>query len=154
MNWAIGEPERKEPYFVDVSDSRVNRSTKVIVKSDKFPKAEGFEFSKIDNNKYQSTFVKNNLGFDSILDHVFGVNYDYEYQKLGMNSGLTNSIIATRGKIFKVDEVDEIINHVKTVSKRTVTKRTTLALPFLAFALLLFICEAIFRRLYESWIMR
>ncbi|MBT7902934.1 VWA domain-containing protein [Candidatus Woesearchaeota archaeon] len=154
MNWLIGEPERKEPYFVEIVDSRVNKKSTVIVKSEKFPKAEGLTFNKIDENKYKAEFVRTKTGFDTLLSKDFGVNYDPEFENIGVSPNLNTVVHATGGKVFKPDQVDKIIKHVKSVSKRSITERTLLTLPFLVLALLLFLLEVVLRRIYETWILR
>ena len=50
-NWVIGDPQRKEPYYVVISDSRINNPVNVIVKSQKYPSAEGLSFSRVGDNQ-------------------------------------------------------------------------------------------------------
>lgn len=150
-NWAIGDPERKNDFFVDIKDARVNKSAEIIVRTKKFPKVKGLEFSKIDKDTYRSYYINPNTGFKSVLGAVYGVNYDREYQQLGFSQELETLISATEGMLFGPEEIDAIVEHVKTVSRRVIRERTEFRTHFIIMALLLLITEIVARRVRDTW---
>jgi hypothetical protein len=154
VNWAIADPERKNEFFVDVPDARVNKTSEIIVRSAKFPRVKGLEFSKIDKDIYRALYINDNVGFKSVLGAVYGVNYDMEFQSLGFNGELESMVIATNGKMFSSTQVDEIVEHVKSVSKRTVSQKKDFRVLFISLALILLLLEILVRRIRETWFLR
>ena len=150
-NWAIGDPERKNDFFVDIRDARVNKSSEIIVRTKRFPKVKGLEFSKTDKNTYRSYYVNENTGFKSVLGAIYGVNYDREYQSLGFSNDLSTLVSATKGKVFGPEEADAIVEHVKTISRRVIRERTEFRMHFLIMALILLTAEIVYRRVKETW---
>jgi hypothetical protein len=151
INYAIGDPERKNDFFVDVKDARVNKTAEVVVRSGRFPKVQGMEFSKTDKNTYRAYYINPTTGFKSVLGAVYGVNYDYEYQYLGFSNDLAATISATNGRVFNPSDADEIVKHVKSVSRRTITEKKSFRMLFLIAALVLFTLEIVIRRIRETW---
>jgi hypothetical protein len=151
VNWVIADPERKNDFFVDVPDARVGKPSDIIVKSKKFPKVKGLEFSKIDKNTYKALYINNDTGFRSVLGAIYGVNYDREYQNLGYNPELGTLVSSTNGKIFESTQVDEIVEHVKSVSRRTITEQHSFRNIFIIAALVLITLEIVMRRIRETW---
>ncbi|NQV08548.1 VWA domain-containing protein [Candidatus Woesearchaeota archaeon] len=150
MNWAIGDPERKEDYIVNVDDTRVNKTTEIIVKSKKFPKAEGITFYKEEENIYTSKIDAGNIGFNEVLGIVYATNYDNEYQNLGVSGEIISITESSNGKIFKIHEIDEIVNHVIKSSERFDVVKRKMMWPFLAAGLIIFLVEVSIRRLIEQ----
>ncbi|NQU78599.1 VWA domain-containing protein [Candidatus Woesearchaeota archaeon] len=151
INWAIADPERKNDFFVDIDDARVNKSADIIARTSKFPKVTGLEFTKIDKNTYKSQYTNPTTGFKSVLGAVYGVNYDREYQKLGLSPEIISLVSNTNGKIFQPTEIDEIVEHVKSVSSRVVIEKTSFRNFFLIIALVLLVAEIVTRRVRETW---
>ncbi len=154
VNWAIGDPERKKNYFVDISDGRVNEPLKINVKADKIPSAEGLNFVKKDENQYEASLTPKEVGFGSVLNSQYAVNYPVEYQETGFNPELEGIVQSTGGNLFKPSETQRIVEFVKSVSKKTVTEKTVLVWPFLLGALLLFLIEVLLRRISENKMMK
>jgi uncharacterized membrane protein len=151
INWVIADPERKNDFFVDVRDARVDKTAEIIVKSSRFPKVKGMEFSKIAKKKYRAYYVNPTTGFKSVLGAVYGVNYDWEYQYLGFSSDLESVISATNGKLFEHTQVDDIVQHVKSISRRVITEKKEFRNVFLVLALILLVAEIVARRVRETW---
>lgn len=151
VNWAIADPERKNDFFVDVPDARVNKSSDIIVRTKKFPKVKGLEFSKIEKDTYKANYVNDAVGFKAVLGATYGVNYDLEYQNLGFSPDLATLVSSTNGKLFSPQQVDEIVNHVKSVSQRTISEKTYFKGIFIILALVLFTFEIVVRRIRETW---
>ncbi|MBU0461065.1 MAG: hypothetical protein KJ574_00605, partial [Nanoarchaeota archaeon] len=150
-NWIIADPERKNDYYIDIPDSRINRLTVATVKSDKFPTSDVLEFIKSGDKLYTSKFTPTETGFNELLGAMYAVNYEPEYQSIGFNPALGDIVENSRGKLFKPDEVDKIIEHVKSVSKRRITEKQIIVQPLLWAALLLFLVEVCIRRVKATW---
>jgi len=148
-NWCIGDPQRKEPYYVIISDSRINSLVNVIVKSDKYPSAEGLSFTRSGENQYKADFLPTQKGFSQILGKGFAVNYEAEYQYLGMNQRLEQVVTMSGGKFFNPTDSKEIASFVKSVSKRSLTEKTTIVWPFLLAAAIIFLIEICIRKIRE-----
>lgn len=147
MNWVIGDPSRKDDYYVDVDDTRINEPTKLIVKSNVPPKAEGTTFFKIGDDLYRTSIVPTESGFHKVADAVFGVNYKEEYENLGFSDTLETIIKATGGKLYKMEEMDKLANDIKARSVRSETKKINLRWPFVIFAIVIFLTEVAVRKL-------
>ena len=149
-NWAIGDPQRKEPYYVVIEDSRINEPVEVVVKSDKYPSAEGLSFTRTGENQYKTEINPSQEGFNQVLGKSFAVNYETEYQAVGMNTRLEEVVAMSGGKIFKPSEAKDIVSFVRTVSKKTKVERTTIVWPFLLAAAIIFLIEVGIRKLREK----
>jgi len=149
-NWVIGDPQRKEPYYVVIPDSRINTPIDVIVKSDKYPSAEGLGFTRVGENQYKSTIIAEELGFSQVLGKSYAVNYETEYQSLGMNPRLEEVVSMSGGKIFKSSETKDIVDFVKSASKKSKIERTTIIWPFILLAVIIFLIEIGIRKVREK----
>lgn len=150
INWCIGDPQRKEPYYVVIPDSRIGTPIEIIVKSDKYPSAEGLSFTRTGENQYTTQFLSAQKGFNQVLDKSFAVNYETEYQNLGMNPRLEEVVSMSGGKVFKPSNAKDIVAFVKSVSKKSKTERTTIIWPFLLLAAIIFLIEISIRKTREK----
>ena len=121
----------------------------VIVKSTKYPQAEGLTLTKIGENQYKGTIIPTEEGFSRIMDKEYAVNYEQEYQDLGMNTDLEAIVATSGGKTFDPTQKDEIIEFVKSTSRRTRSERTTIVWPFILAAAVLFLVEILARKVRE-----
>ncbi|MBI5398350.1 VWA domain-containing protein, partial [Candidatus Woesearchaeota archaeon] len=151
VNWAIGDPERKNPFFVRVDDARVNESSRVFVKAGAFPIVSGLVFSKIDKDTYAANLKNDRVGIFGVLHASYGVNYHQEYETLGFNAQFKSTVRSTGGKVFKPSEVEDIIEHIKNVSKRSVIEQVSFRFEFLLAALAILLVEMIVRRIRDNW---
>jgi len=149
-NWCIGDPQRKEPYYVVIEDSRINKAVEVVVKSEKYPSAEGLSFTRTGENQYKTEITPSQEGFNQLLSKSFAVNYETEYQAVGMSPLLEEVVAMSGGKIFKPSEAKDIVSFVRTVSKKTKIERTTIIWPFLLAAAIIFLIEIGIRKLREK----
>jgi len=147
VNWAVGDPERKNDDFVLISDGRINEPISIFVKSPSQPKSEAVALYKIDEDVYSGEIIVTNVGFNSILGSAFGVNYNKEYQDIGFSNELQNQVLSTGGKMFYSSEVSAIVEQVKQKSKREVVIRKSLAWIFALTALLIYLGEVAYRRI-------
>jgi len=149
INWAIGDLARKKDFDVTIKDTPINKPAEIVVYSDKFPKSE-VSFSKIGDDIYVAEQFSDQLGFNDLLGATFAVNYNDEYLNIGFNEEFKDAVIVTGGKIFSPDDIDGIVEHVKTFSKRTSTEVITLMWPFVLVALLIFLLDIAVRRIKEN----
>ncbi|MBI4149751.1 VWA domain-containing protein, partial [Candidatus Woesearchaeota archaeon] len=52
INWAIGDPSRKQGYSIHIDDTTLNQDAQIRVRSGKIPVAEKINFVKVDENTY------------------------------------------------------------------------------------------------------
>ncbi|MBS3168148.1 VWA domain-containing protein [Candidatus Woesearchaeota archaeon] len=145
-NWVIGDPERKNPEFVDVEDGFVNDYVDVIVKSQKQPKAE-IGLYKFDDNLYKGKMYVNFTGYNRVLDTIFAVNDKEEFRDVGVNKELNQLISLTGGKMFSPENIDEIVEFIKQKSTKVRLVRKSYSWIFLLAALILYLVEVCVRRL-------
>ncbi len=147
MNWAIGDPERKSKGFVDAKDTRLRESAEVTIKSELPPEAENVVFYKIDEGYYTASIMPQSAGFQEVAGAAFAVNYESEYENLGTNPELAKITATTGGKIFKHDDIDNIVKHAKTRAKRVITSHDYLRGLFVGLAMIILFLEIFIRRL-------
>ncbi len=146
-NWVIGDPERKNPRFVDVSDGRINDFVEIIVKFDVQPKSDLVAFYKFDENLYKGDFYVDKTGFNGIMGALFAVNYESEYQDIGNNPELNTVVSNTGGKLFNFDDTNKIVEFIRQKSIRELFINKTYSWIFLLIALGLYLIEVCVRRL-------
>ncbi|MBD3361550.1 VWA domain-containing protein [Candidatus Woesearchaeota archaeon] len=150
FNWVIGDPDRKSKEFVDIRDTRVFETTELIVKSETPPKAEGYSFYKTDEDMYSSSITPTQAGFNEVLKATFAANYPAEYEKLGFSGELQGVVYNTGGKIFNKDDVDEMVEHVVTRSRREMITKEHVRWPFIMAVVVLFLIEIFIRRIIKQ----
>lgn len=150
FNWNIGDPERKKEYLISIEDTRVTLPSKIIIKSKKVPTLKDMEFTKMDKDLYQSPFVQSEQGFHQLLDAWYATNYEKEYQELGLHPELPKVVATSGGKLFKPTEAKQIVDFVKTTSRRERIEKKDLKLQFLLTALTIFLIEIGIRRFTET----
>ncbi len=147
VNWAVGDPERNEEYSVSVDDARLNNDVAVRVRSSSYPEAEGLNFFKAGENEYIGRFSAASTGIHNVLNAKYAVNYEKEYESLGISPGLEYVVSATGGKFFNAGDVDSIVDYVKSVSRKTRVTEISMQWVFIAAALLVLLTEVCMRRL-------
>jgi len=147
MNWAIGDPERKSASFIDAKDTRINEPAEITVRSSVPPDAANVVFYKIDEDTYTGSIVPTSVGFQQVAGAVFAVNYETEFENLGLNPELDKIVGSTGGRIFDANDVDGIVEHAKTKAKRTINARDYVRWPFVLLAIVIFLVEIFIRRI-------
>lgn len=150
MNWAIGDPERKSLAFIDALDTRLGEPTEITVRSDVQPEAPNVVFYKIDDNTYSGSLLPTQVGFQDVAGATFAVNYESEFQKVGINPELESIVGSTGGRMFGANDIDEIVEHAKSKATRVITGKQYLRGPFVALAALLFLLEIFIRRIMRK----
>ncbi len=146
-NYVIGDPERKNAYFVDIQDGRINASLKILVKSAVQPSSPVVALYKVDEQIYQGVFQSSRLGFASLVGAQFAVNYKEEYEDIGLNPNLAALAFSTNGKIFEASNTSEIIEFIKMKSTRQILLKKSYSWIFLLFALVFYLLEICVRRI-------
>lgn len=146
VNWGIGDPERKNDYYVDFAEFRVNQSAEVLLKTTKEPEL-GLDFVKIDQDLYKATLVENSVGVKNLAGALYAVNYPIEYSAVGIGDELRNLVTDTGGNWFKVDEVDNILEFVKAKSFRKMYVNDSLSWIFVLIVILLYVGEIAYLKL-------
>ncbi len=150
MNWAIGDPERKSNSFIDAKDTRLDEPAEITIRSNVQPEAEGVVFYKIDEDTYSGSILPTTPGFQSAAGAVFAVNYESEFEGLGMNRDLEKTVGSTGGRMFSASDIDGIVEHAKTRSKRQINDRVYYRWPFITLAMLIFVLEIFIRRIVRK----
>ena len=146
INWIIGDPERKSERFIDIKDSRVYENTEITYKSDRQPTSDKVTFYKIGENLYSGSLVVNEIGFHSLLDATFAINYNKELADMGINPEMKVITLATGGRIFDEKDIDSMLEAIKSQSKRSVYQKWYYRWPFVLLAMLLFLIEILIRK--------
>jgi len=150
INWAIGDLGNKKDFDIDIDDTVTGEMTDIKVVSKETPKSEEFSFSKFSKDLYVARFAKDEPGIYNVLGAKVAVNYADEYKELGVNNELYGLVTLTKGSVFKKDDVDDIVEAVKSLSKRVKTKIISYAWPFTIIALLLLVIEIVMRKIKEN----
>lgn len=150
MNWAIGDPERKSASFIDVKDTRLGEPAEITVKSEVPPVAEGVTFYKIDEDIYTGSLIPDSVGFQEVAGTSFAVNYEREYEEVGINPELARIVASTGGKMFEASDYDGIADFAKTKAKRVINSREYLRWPFIALAIVIYLVEIFIRRVVRK----
>lgn len=150
INWAIGNPKRKESYDVSIKDATLGKTTVINVVADKMPSFEDLKFSKVGVNNYQAVYMPDKIGYKNILGAMAATSYNDEYKYLGINPELRDIVTVTGGAVFNPDDIDNMIKILREQSKRTKIKIKTYRWPFILAALIIFLAEIGIRRLKEN----
>lgn len=146
VNWAIGDPRRKDDRSTSVPDTRVDRPTTVTYRGDSRPSVEGASFARAGNRRYEATITPDRRGYRRILDAEYAVNYRPEYAEFGPAPGLERLASSTGGRTFEPDEAGAIAETVARQTRHVREVRREWASPLLLAGLLLFLLEVAVRR--------
>jgi uncharacterized membrane protein len=150
MNWAIGDPERKSASFIEVKDTRLGEPAEITVKSEVPPVAEGVTFFKIDEDIYTGSLIPTSVGFQEVAGTSFAVNYEREYEEIGINPELARIVASTGGRMFDPTEYAQIADFAKTKAKRVINSREYLRWPFIVIAIIIYLVEIFIRRVVRK----
>lgn len=146
INWAIGNPNKKESYFVSVDDGIIAEQTQVLLKSSQPPQDTSLHMAKIGELLYQGYYTPTKVGFDAVLGRDFAVNNQKEYLFIGQNPDLKSFVENTGGAMFSQTDSAKIIEHVKATSKITKVVRLYYRFQLIIAALVILIIEITIRR--------
>ena len=149
VNWAIGNPNRKKGFDVDIKDTSVGKRTPFIITSSEILSSTEYKFAKIEANQYSSEFSSETAGFHDVLGAVVAVNHNPEYSRLGVNEEFLNVVKSTGGFVFNPDDTKKMIDDIKSISKRTKLETVYFRSYFIIAALIIFLIDVTIRRFKE-----
>ncbi|MEA3514100.1 MAG: vWA domain-containing protein [Nanoarchaeota archaeon] len=152
VNWAIEDPDRKDRFNVDLEDTRLGKKTTVTVHADKMPELLDFVFIKTDDNEYTTEYYPVRKEFRDFFGYKQAVNCPYEYINLGMNPHFLNLVrkgAYRKGEIFKMDEIENMVEKIKEDSVMIEPLTIYMRWPFVLIALALFMIEICIRRIRD-----
>ncbi len=150
INWAIWDPDKNKDFYVKAKDTNLGSLAEINVYSKKFPESKKLQFSKIGKNAYKSTFIPVSVGFLEVFNTKIAVNFNKEFETIGLNPELSTLVSLTGGQAFNLNETKDLINFVKDTSKRTKTDIKYYRWPFIIAAMLIFLVEILIRRIRED----
>ena len=148
INWAIGNPEKKKEYYINIPDAIIQEPSDIVVKSEMVPEFEDVTFFKERGDLYRAYYNPSNIGFITMLNEPVAVNYKREYLDLGVREGFKEVLKSGGGEIFEKD-INKIISTLESKARREILREESLAWFFLFLALGILIIEILIRRIIE-----
>jgi uncharacterized membrane protein len=119
LSWVVGDPERKNPPLLAISDTELGKDAKVIASAKSIEElaqklgVSSEELRTLNLQKVGETeligFVKTSeVGFTTIFGRTFATNYPLEYKQIGQNDVLRKLAIASGGEYLKKEELEEL----------------------------------------------
>jgi len=147
VNYAIGDPERKESGVASVADTRVGESTTVTYRGESRPTDADRRFSTVEPGVYRATVTPTEAGYQTVLDAEYAANYPAEYGAFGTAAALRAAVDATGGRRFSASDGAAIAEFARQQSTRVREVRRGWDWLFVLVALLAFLGEVVVRRL-------
>lgn len=149
INWGAGDPERKKTYFFSVDNARVGEDIKLIVKGNKPPSNE-LRFEKKSDGTYLALTHVNSPGFYEFGDDKYSVNYNDEFEYIGINNELEDLVHASGGRTFNgVEDLSGISDYIKEKANVLSVEKELFVWPFIALAMIIFILDVWLRTVQE-----
>ncbi|PIY60000.1 hypothetical protein COY95_04095, partial [Candidatus Woesearchaeota archaeon CG_4_10_14_0_8_um_filter_47_5] len=148
VNWAIADPERKQPFFVDIPIMRVDEPAIITVKSESTPVAPDLSFFKEKNNLYKAYYLPYEQGLIRLLEQPVAVNYKKEYEYVGVSPQLERVVQLSGGTLFEPD-AGAIVEEIKNRSRREIVTFREYAWLAVCAALVVYLIEVIMRKILE-----
>ncbi|MFC1704737.1 VWA domain-containing protein [Nanoarchaeota archaeon] len=150
VNWVVGDLSRNKMHDISIEDTNLGEQINIVVVSDGFPEGNNLEFAKVDANLYLANTEATEEGFYEYNGALGAVNYKKEYEKLGLNQELIDVVTVSGGHIFEPEDIDKIVETIKTVSKRKKVDFITFRWPFVSAVIIIFLLEILVRRIREN----
>ncbi len=150
VNWAIGNPYKDKNFIVRTKDTNLGSSTEIDIFSKQKVESDKLSVSKFGDNLYKAVFTPDETGFHEFFDALVAVNYNKEYEQLGLNPELKDLVTITGGKTFSVDETDELVSFIQSRSKRKKNTIVYYRWPLIIAALIVLLIEITIRKLGEN----
>ena len=153
VNWAIGDPRRKRTNVTEVADTTRGEATTVVYRGPTRPTAPSLRFVQTGADRFEATVTPTRVGYDSVLDSAFAVDYAAEYGAVGRAPALDAAVDRTGGRTFDPQASAAIATFTRTTVPERPTRRP-IAWVFLVAALLVYLGEVAGRRLEEVYVAR
>ncbi|WP_181692693.1 VWA domain-containing protein [Natronomonas sp. LN261] len=151
VNWAIGDPRRKRTNVTSVADANRGTETTVVHRGATRPEGTDLRFVRADTERFEATITPETVGYGSVLDAEYAVNYAEEYGAVGQSSALEAAVDRTGGAVFAPSETAEIAAFTRSESTRERAIQRSFAWVLLALALVVYLGEVALRRLGEIY---
>ncbi|CCQ37393.1 von Willebrand factor type A domain protein [Natronomonas moolapensis 8.8.11] len=151
VNWAIGDPRRKRTDVASVDDTSRGAETRVVYRGATRPTGTDLEFVRTDTERFEATFTPEAVGYDSVLDAGYAVNYAAEYGAVGQASAVEAAIDRTGGRAFDPSEAAAIAEFTRSEATRERAIQRPFGWVLLAIALFVYLGEVAARRLGEIY---
>jgi hypothetical protein len=140
VSWAVGDPKRKQERWIRAENGRSPEPVELTANYNPG------NFISSGEETYSREVTPESLGFHRVNGKLIAYNYPQEYQEVGYSERLSETVRATGGKVYEMEERDQIAEDIKTFSEQTAVKRTSLSPFLIAAALLVFLGEVGFRK--------
>ena len=151
VNWAIGDPRRKRTDVTSVDDASRGAETRAVYRGPARPTGTELDFVRTDTERFEATFTPEAVGYDSVLDAEYAVNYAAEYGAVGQASAVEAAIDRTGGRAFEPSETAAIAEFTRSKTTRERAIQRPFGWVLLALALLVYLGEVAARRLGEIY---
>ena len=149
VNWAAGDPERKKESFFSIQSPRVKEETEIIIKGGDLPSGD-VKFSRKSDGTYAATIIPEEAGFFNFEEDEYSVNYNSEFNDLGMNENLINLVESSGGHVFEDSEnILDVLNYLKEKKNITTVEKELFIWPLLSLAMIIFVLDVWFRTVSE-----
>jgi hypothetical protein len=148
-NWLVGDPERKEQTVLEVPQMYVGDEGIIIVRSSAIPQNSALTFVPRGNDRYEARYTPTAEGFGEIGGIAYAASYPKEYERVGQSAELSETLKASNGGLFAIDDAEGITEHVRTVRQLQETRLKPWRTPLLLLAAIIFLLEIAIRRIYE-----
>lgn len=152
VNWGVGDISRRKDFDIRVRDTNIDSPTEIEVVADALPvdMNGNVEFSKVEDRLYTGILSPREVGFTDVLNAYVAVNYNSEYQELGMNPALRNLVTLTSGRMFSAADFDEVAALAKVNARKIKTKTINYRWFLISIALSIFVLEVCIRRIIDN----
>lgn len=149
VNWAAGDPERKKESFFSIQSPRVREETEIVIKGGDIPSGD-VKFSRKSDGTYAATIIPEEAGFFNFEEDEYSVNYNSEFNDLGMNENLINLVESSGGHVFEDSEnILDVLNYLKEKKNITTVEKELFIWPLLSLAMIIFVLDVWFRTVSE-----
>jgi uncharacterized membrane protein len=156
INWAIANPRAEEGAVVDSPDTWLGTPSNLTLTM----YDEGIPQLKLDGssldlaltgrNTYETSVNPETTGIHDISGYPLAVNYQLEYQDVGLNEDIESLVIETGGKIYSEKDARALLlKDARQNSVRQSDEQVSLKMYVLLTALVLYLGEILARRIRE-----
>ena len=146
INWALGDPRRKQSTRVYVEDGFVEESLDVYIIAQNMPSVQDLTLQEVDTNLYKGSLIPERTGFFTLLNEPFAVNPPEEYTKVGINPRLRQLVSVTGGEVVSLDNADALLEKIRKDSEKQKEDKYYFREFLLGGAILLLLLEIYLRR--------
>lgn len=149
VNWAVGDPRRKQQNVTRVSNTNLGSETRVIYRGPTRPQTTDLRFVQTDSERFEATITPETVGYNTALGAEYAVEYPAEYEAVGQSSALQAAVDRTGGRLFAPSQTAEIASFTQSAAIRERSVQQPLGWVFLVLALAAYLGEVVMRRLRQ-----